>query len=197
MVNLYQYRYTQYCQAAESSTPEEVARLHEELLSDLYSVQAHIYRLEAAAAAFRREQDLYAAKQEQLHAAIAQAEQDINDRKGELEEARAELNRQKEYEALKEKVVQVPARSVTRAEMTAIERELADLSQQGSALDESMGRRKKQFASILHLIEQVHQGIYQADEGTVQEDVAVGEDAGMEEGEMTAGMDDDDAMHVD
>jgi hypothetical protein len=131
-------------------------------------------RLEAASSAFQREQDLYKQKQEQLHAAIAQTEQDISNRKIQLDEAREELGRQQEYEAVKEKVVKVPARSATRAEMAAVEKEIADLDQQGATLEVSMARRKCQFASILQLIEQVHQGLEQEgpEEGAIVEEEA-------------------------
>jgi chromosome segregation ATPase len=153
---------------------EEAARFHDELLADVYAVQAHMRRLEAAASAFQREQDLYKQKQEQLHAAIAQTEQDISNRKLQLDEAREELGRQQEYEAVKERVVKVPARSATRAEMAAVEKEIADLDQQGAALEVSMARRKSQFASIMQLIEQVHQGLEQEgpEEGALVEEEA-------------------------
>lgn len=166
-------RYTEFCRAVEGGGHEDGARLHEELLADLFAVQTHMRRLEAAASAFKREQELYHVKQDQLHAAIAQAEQDIIDRKMQLEEARAELSRQQEYEAVKERVVKVPARSATRLEMEAVEKEIADLSQQGAALDASMSLRKAQFASILHVIEQVYQGLEQEgpEEGVVEEEV--------------------------
>ena len=65
-------RYTQFCQALQSASAVEARRLHSELLVDLYAVQAHMQRLRAACDAFRREQQLYAEKQEQLQAAILQ-----------------------------------------------------------------------------------------------------------------------------
>ena len=165
------FRYTEFCRAVEGGGGgDDAARLHEDLLSDLFAVQSHMRRLEASASAFKREQELYHEKQDQLRAAISQAEQDISDRKVQLEEARAELVRQQEYEAVKERVVKVPARSVTRIEMAAVEKEIADLSQQGVALDASMARRKTHFDSILHVIEQVHQGLDQ-EEGALAEQV--------------------------
>ncbi|KAG7671637.1 hypothetical protein Ndes2526B_g09194 [Nannochloris sp. 'desiccata'] len=157
-------RYTEFSEAVREGRGEDAARFHDELLADVYAIQTHMRRLEAAASAFQREQHLYQQKQKQLHAAIDQTEQDISNRKLQLEEAREELGRQQQYEAVKERVVKVPARSATRAEMAAVEKEIADLDQQGAALEVSMGRRKSQFASILHLIEQVHQGLEQ--EGT-------------------------------
>ena len=155
------YRYTEFSQAIENGSPEDVARLHDVLLADLYTVQMHLYRLETSASAFQREQELYRVKQEQLLAAIAQTEQDITDRKIHLEEAKAELARQQQYEAVKKRVVKVPARSATRAEMTAVEMEIVDLAEQGDALQKSMERRRSQFATILHVIEQMHQGVEQ------------------------------------
>ena len=174
-------RYTEFSVAVEAGATADATRLHDELLADLYAVQSHMARLDAAAAAFRREQALYNDKQEQLQAAIVQAEADIAARKASLEEARAELARQQEYEAVKERVVAVPARSATRAEMAAVEREIADLTAQGEALEGAMARRRTQFAAILHAIEQVHAGM-EAEEGGEE-----GEAPGSEEGEAPAG----------
>jgi hypothetical protein len=133
--------------------------VHEELLADLYAVQAHMARLAAAAAALRREAHLHAAKQGQLEAAIQGAAADIEARKLELEEARAEEARQREYEAAKERVMRVPPRSATRAEMAAVGREVAELAAQGAALEAAMERRRVQFAAIAHVIESVHSGL--------------------------------------
>jgi len=150
---------------------DDAAHTHEELLVDLYSVQLHMQRLEASASAHRREQNLYKRKQEQLQAAIAQAEQDINNRKIALEEARAELQRQQEYEAVKQVVTQVQARSSTRTEMSAVEREIVDLQHQGAALEAAMDHRREKFASIVNLIEQVFSSLEPdaAEDGTLAE----------------------------
>lgn len=103
---------------------------------------------------------MYRAKQEKLQADIAQVARDIQDCKIRLTRAREELARQQEYEALKEEIVLVPARSVTRAEMKAVEKEISDLTGQEAGLEAVMEKRKGQFASILHVIEQVHQAPY-------------------------------------
>jgi len=165
------HRYTEFSDAVTEGRGEDAVRFNDELLADIYAVQTHMRRLEAAASAFQREQHLYGQKQTQLHADIDQTEQVISNRKLQLDEAREELRRQQEYEAVKERVVKVPARSATRAEMAAVEKEIADLDQQGAALEVSMGRRMSQFASILHLIEQVHQGLEQEgpEEGSIYE----------------------------
>lgn len=155
----------------------DAVRLHEELLVDLYAIQSHIFRLNASSAAYRREQELYEEKQGQLRASIAQAEQDIQDRKVQLEEARAELGRQQEYEAVKHRVTRVPARSATAAEMAAVEKEIADLAQQGAALDAVMAQRREQFKSIMEAISQVYANI--ENDGT--EEGLLGDGAAAEE----------------
>lgn len=149
-------RYTQFCDSLQTGSLSEASRVHDELLVDLFAIQSHMHRLEATAAAFGREQGLYRAKQEALQTAITTAEADILDRKAQLVEARAELARQQEYETVKQRVVRVPARSTTRAEMASVEREIADLKQQGTVLEAKMQQRKGQFAAIAHMVEQVH-----------------------------------------
>lgn len=176
-------RYTQFCQAVNSGAVEEAVRVHEELLTDLYAVQSHMHRLEAAAGAFRREQAVYAEQQEKLRVAITQAESDIEERKQQLQEARAEVARQQEYEVVKQQVTRVPARSATRAEMAAVNREISDLTQQRSMLEAVMRRRRIQFAAIAHVVDGVHGGL--GGEGQEEGQAPVGDNAGaqpMQEG---------------
>lgn len=62
----------QFSQSLESGTADEAGRVYQELLADLYAVQFHMQKLEAASEAFRREQQAYAERQAQLQAAIQQ-----------------------------------------------------------------------------------------------------------------------------
>ncbi|GAB4815206.1 hypothetical protein N2152v2_002252 [Parachlorella kessleri] len=149
-------RYLEFCQVAESGTSEEAERLYGELLADLYAVQFHMQKLEEISNAFRREQQMYQEGQEQLQASITQAVQDIEDRKQQLEQARTELQQKKEYEVVKRQIVEVPARSVTRAEMEAVNQEIRDMQAQAQQIDTLSDRRKRQFAALASCIEEVY-----------------------------------------
>jgi chromosome segregation ATPase len=174
---LWDGRYTNFCRVLEGSSLEEATDAYNDLLADLYTIQAHLLRLKASAEAYRREQELYRERQEQLSAAILQAEKDISVRKEELEEARAELVRQQEYEKLKANVTSVPARSKTATEMAAVNSEIADLSQQGALLETAMDRRRTQFATIIRVIEQIYGSIGDG-EGRIEEGVPPEKNAG-------------------
>ncbi|EFN52491.1 hypothetical protein CHLNCDRAFT_54435 [Chlorella variabilis] len=154
------------CQAMEAGgSLEEAERLYPELLADLYAIRFHMQKLAAQGGAFQAEQQLYAEKQAQLQASIQQAEQDIEDRKRELVEARVELAHKQEYE--------VPARSTTLAEQAATQREIADLQQQSAALDGLLQQRKQQFAGVLASLEALQRCIER--EEPEESVVAIGE----------------------
>ncbi|KAL4854778.1 THO complex subunit 7B [Chlorella vulgaris] len=143
-------RYMQFCEALETGGGvEDAERLYPELLADLYAIRAHMRKLAAQSCAFQAEQQLYAEKQAQLQASIQQAEQDIEDRKRELAEARVELAHKQEYEAVRKLVMQVPSRATTLAEQQATQREIADLQQQSAARDALLDQRKQQFGGVL------------------------------------------------
>lgn len=152
-------RYMQFCQVLKDGSLEEAEKMYPELLADLYAIQFHMMKLHAMSDAFRREQQSYAEKQAQLQASIQQAEQDIEDRKRELVEARMELAHKQEYEAVKHQIMQVPARSATLAEQENTQREIADLQQQSAALDVLFEQRKQQFAGVLAALEQLQRSI--------------------------------------
>lgn len=147
--------FMEFSQALEGGSDDRLAEKHQELLADLYAIQFYMQKLEAAGDAFRREQQAYAEKQAQLQASIQQAERDIEDRKAELEAARVALAHEREYEGVRQKIMKVPARSATRAEMDAVHREIADLQQQGADLDGAMERRRAQFGEVVAAIERV------------------------------------------
>ncbi|PRW20530.1 THO complex subunit 7B-like [Chlorella sorokiniana] len=152
-------KYMRFCQVLQSGGAEEAERLHGELLALLYSIQFHMQKLQAMSGAFEREQQLYAEKQAQLQASIQQAEQDIEDRKRELEGARTELAHKQEYEAVKKLVMQVPSRAATLAEQEGTNKEIADLQQQSAELDALFEQRKQQFAGVLAALESLQRSI--------------------------------------
>lgn len=139
------------------TSAEDRRKAAEELLADLYSLQAHLNKLNATASAYLREQQVYHQKHQYLLDSIDKATEEIGGCKTELEKARLELAQEKECERIKEKIVRIPARSVTTMEIEAVKQEIEELENQRSLLRLATEKRKHQFRAILHAISQVEQ----------------------------------------
>lgn len=126
-------------------------------MADLYSIQAHLNKLNATASAYLREQQVYHQKHQYLLDSIDKATEEIGGCKTELEKARLDLAQEKECERMKEKIVKIPARSVTTLEIEAVKQEIEELENQRSLLRLATEKRKHQFRAILHAISQVEQ----------------------------------------
>ena len=169
-------RYIAFCRSIKSGSLEDSVEDYDALMIDLYAIQAHLMKLHASASASRREEQVYREQQQQLRAAILKAESDIENRKRKLDESREELQRQKEYEEVKQDIVKISARSTTSAEMGAVQNEMKDLNRQRQKLEENIAKSKMLFDTIVQTIDTVCEGIKGGDEsdGTEEnEDVGI------------------------
>jgi chromosome segregation ATPase len=129
--------------------------LYDEVLADLYAIQALLQRLEASAAALSQENEAYASKQHALVTAIDAAEADIVEQKKQLQEARAERDRLIEYEKVRKRIADFPARSSTKLEITFVEKEISDLEKQMKEMDVIIGQRESHFGGVVSMLSQV------------------------------------------
>lgn len=141
------------------ASDEQTGSTCQHVQTDLYTIQAHLNKLEATASAYRREQDIYNDKRTELLQNIETATEDIQQCKKELEKARIEMQQQKACEEIKNKIVSVAARSKTVKEIEAVRDEIEDLEDQRTLLRMATERRKSHFNSILHLIRQIEDQI--------------------------------------
>ena len=169
-------RYIAFCRSIKSGSLEDSVEDYDALMIDLYAIQAHLMKLHASASASRREEQVYREQQQQLRAAILKAESDIENRKRKLDVSREELQRQKEYEEVKQDIVKISARSTTSAEMAAVQNEMKDLNRRRQKLEENIAKSKMLFDTIVQTIDIVCEGIKGGDEsdGTEEnEDVGI------------------------
>lgn len=152
-------RYSAFSRAWEHGPIEEAIKARENMLVDLYAIQAHLTKLQASAMASCRESKMYEDQQQQLRDAISKSKNDIKGRKSELENARIELQRQREYEKVKEEIVRIAARSVTSTEMAAVDREIHDLNSQKVGLEEAIVKATSQLDLLIETIDNVYNSL--------------------------------------
>lgn len=133
-----------------------MTRLYDELLADLYAIQALLQRLEASASALKQENQENAARQQTLITTIQATETEIVEKKGQLQEAREEKSRRLEYEEIRKRIAQIPARSSTKLEMDRVEAEINDLEGQMKELDVIINQRRMHFGGLVSMVDTIY-----------------------------------------
>jgi DNA gyrase/topoisomerase IV subunit A len=142
-----------FCEAAIDD--EERRSKADELLSDVYSIQSYLNKLESMMMVYETEQATYHEKHRDILLGIDRAGQDIKDSKIELEHARREMAQAKECEGIKQNIVRIPAVSATVLEIDAVKQEIAELEQQRLQMKDVTRERINQFRTILDTITRV------------------------------------------
>ena len=142
-----------FCEAA--SDDEERRTKADEVLSDVYSIQSYLNKLESMMMVYETEQAMYHEKHRDILHAIDRAGQDIKDSKMELEHARREMAQAKECEGIKQNIVKIPAASATVLEIDAVKKEIVELEQQRVQMKDVTRERIDQFRTILDAITHV------------------------------------------
>ena len=149
----------------EAATGENKSSVTDAVLSDLYSIESYINKLEMMMGAYLKEQDVYREKHAELQSSISGCVASIETCKSELEAARREMAQSKEYEQVKQQIVKIPARSMTLLEIEAVKQEIDELRNQQNAVERLTNERIGQFRSILEHIEQVDRELSGGDGG--------------------------------
>lgn len=140
---------------SENKTDEAGTGRVNAALSDLYSIEAYINKLEMMMGAYKKEQHVYWEKQTELQSSISGCMASIEACKSELEEARRKMAQAKEYEQVKQQIVKIPARSVTLLEVEGVKKEVEELKKERTAVEELTATKISQFRSILETIQRV------------------------------------------
>ncbi|KAK3281885.1 hypothetical protein CYMTET_10346 [Cymbomonas tetramitiformis] len=146
--------YIAYCKSEESSK-EEAEALYQTLLKELAVYELQIARVFSIKSANHRQQASYATLSGSLDNSIAEVQVEIKELKASLEAAREERNHKEQYEELRHKCMEHPARSETLAAIKTLEQELQELEEATTSANKTLELRKKQFALVLHAVDEL------------------------------------------
>lgn len=164
--------YINFALKAERGTQEEVETAYKVMLMEYLSMDNQMQKMRLACEAIKREQLAYESKKSGLEAEMQQAKQDIETKKRELQEARIVRQHNEEYETIRVLISEEMPRAKTQEQIQAIEQEISSIQAEGLKTEQTIERRRKQFALLLHVIEELQ-----------KEDV---EDAALEDADMDA-----------
>ncbi|KAG5550868.1 hypothetical protein RHGRI_009340 [Rhododendron griersonianum] len=134
-------------------------RLAKAFLQELTTFELPLLKSKAVIDANLREKENFNELKDEINRQIFQAQADIEDLKKQLEESKIERQHKEECEAIRRLVGMQPPRSETQKIITDLEKEIAMLEAENTAGSRTLELRKKQFALLLYVVDELQNTI--------------------------------------
>ncbi|RLN40427.1 THO complex subunit 7B-like [Panicum miliaceum] len=170
-------------------------RLYKAFLQEINTFELPLLKSKAVVDANIREKESFNELQVEIERQILQAQTDIEDLKKQLEQSKIERQHKEECEAIRKLVSLQPPRSETEKLIADLEKEIADLEAENVACVRTLELRKKQFALLLHVVDELQISIEDEQKSIAYELRAIAEEQKMSIEEGSGGA--SDAMAVD
>ncbi|BBN16622.1 THO complex subunit 7 [Marchantia polymorpha subsp. ruderalis] len=143
----------------DSDNYADCEKLYKSFLQELGTFELPLIKTKAVVDANKREQESFKRLQAELSKQINQAQDDIEDLKLQLEEGKIERQHKEECEAIRRLIGAQPPRSETQKALNELEKELVILEAENTAAARTLEIRKKQFALLLHVVDDLQSTI--------------------------------------
>ncbi|CAN6312440.1 unnamed protein product [Urochloa humidicola] len=170
-------------------------RLCKAFLQEISTFELPLMKSKAVVDANIREKDSFNELQVEIERQILQARTDIEDLKKQLVQSKIERQHKEECEAIRRLISLQPPRSETEKLIADLEKEIADLEAENVACVRTLELRKKQFALLLHVVEELQISIEDEQKTIADELRAITEEQKMSIDEGSGGA--SDAMAID
>ncbi|KAK3035379.1 hypothetical protein RJ639_032907 [Escallonia herrerae] len=144
-------------------------RLAKAFLQELTTFELPLLKSKAVIDANLREKENFDELQGEITRQIVQAHDDIKDLKKQLEESKIERQHKEECEAIRRLIAMQPPRSETQKVITELEKEIALLEAENTASSRTVELRKKQFALLLHVVDELQNTIEEEQKSLIEE----------------------------
>nr|ACG41583.1 ngg1 interacting factor 3 like 1 binding protein 1 isoform 1 [Zea mays] len=170
-------------------------RLYKAFLHEINTFELPLLKSKAVVDANIREKESFNELQVEIERQILHAKTDIEDLKKQLEQSKIERQHKEECEAIRKLICLQPPRSETEKLIADLEKEITDLKAENVACIRTLELRKKQFALLLHVVEELQISIEDEQKSIADELRAIAgeQKMSMEEGSVGAS----DSMVVD
>ncbi|KAL6660302.1 hypothetical protein ACP70R_002424 [Stipagrostis hirtigluma subsp. patula] len=170
-------------------------RLYKAFLQEINTFELPLLKSKAVVDANIREKESFNELQVEIERQILQAQTDIEDLKKQLERSKIERQHKEECEAIRKMISLQPPRSETEKLIADLEKEIADLEAENVACIRTLELRKKQFALLLHVVEELQISIEDEQRSIADELRTAAEEQKMSMEEGSGGA--SDAMAID
>ncbi|KAK3194562.1 hypothetical protein Dsin_025872 [Dipteronia sinensis] len=147
----------------------DCAKLSKAFLQELSTFEIPLLKSKAVIDANVREKENFNELKEEINRQISLAQADIEDLKKQLEESKIERQHKEECEAIRKLIGQQPPRSETQKIITDLEKEIAALEAENTAGSRLLELRKKQFALLLHVVDELQNTIEEEQKNLIEE----------------------------
>ncbi|PON49522.1 THO complex subunit 7/Mft [Trema orientale] len=154
---------------SNNSNYADCERLAKAFLQELSTFEIPLLKSRAVVDANLREKDNFIELKDEINAQILQAQSDILLLKKQLEESKVERQHKEECEAVRKLIAAQPPRSQTQRLISELEREIAALDADNTATSRLLELRKKQFALVLHLVDELQNTIEEEQKNLIEE----------------------------
>lgn len=147
----------------------DCARLSKAFLQELATFEIPLLKSKAVTEANIREKENFNDLKNEINSQIVQAQADIEDLKKQLEESKIERQHKEECEAIRKLIATQPPRSETQKTITDLEKEIAALEAENTSGSRLLELRKKQFALLLHVVDELQNTIEEEQKNLIEE----------------------------
>ncbi|XP_041014521.1 THO complex subunit 7A-like [Juglans microcarpa x Juglans regia] len=144
-------------------------KLAKAFLQELSTFEIPLLKSKAVVDANVREKENFNELKDEINRQIVQAQADIEDLKKQLEESKIERQHKEECEAIRKLIAAQPPRSETQKIISQLEKEIAALDAENTAGSRLLELRKKQFALLLHVVDELQNTIEEEQKSLVEE----------------------------
>lgn len=144
-------------------------KLAKAFLQELSTFEIPLLKSKAVVDANVREKENFNELKDDINKQILQAQADIEDLKKQLEQSKIERQHKEECEAIRKLIATQPPRSETQKIITELEKEIAALDAENTAGSRLLELRKKQFALLLHVVDELQNTIEEEQKSLVEE----------------------------
>eukprot|EP00899_Mesostigma_viride_P011743 jgi/Mesvir1/2056/Mv02316-RA.1 len=146
---------------------EKVESLYQGLLKELSIYELQVAKCQSVCDTNKRDQASYSKAHQKLLSDIAAANDEIELLKVKLEKERIERGHKEEFEAIRKLCAEHPSKAVTLGEIGALEADIRSLEAEDAALAHVLDLRKKQFALLLHTVDELSKTLEEEDLATL------------------------------
>ncbi|XP_010420382.1 PREDICTED: THO complex subunit 7A-like [Camelina sativa] len=147
----------------------ECGRLAKAFLQELSAFEIPLLKSQAVVAANLREKENFNELKEETNRQIMQAQADIEHLKKQLEESKIERQHKEECEAIRKLISAQPPKSETQKAIHELKKEIAELEAEDTASWRLLELRKKQFALLLHVVDELQETMEEEQKSMVEE----------------------------
>ncbi|XP_074274674.1 THO complex subunit 7B-like [Silene latifolia] len=139
----------------DSDNYNDCERLAKAFLQELTTFEIPLLKSKAVVDANLREKENFNELKDEINSQILQVQTEIEDLKKLLEASKIERQHKEECETIRKLIAMQPPRSETEKMIAELEKEIAALEAEDTATSRLLELRKKQFALLLHVVDEL------------------------------------------